>query len=164
MPKRSKTSAKPTPQRNVSTISAEELCGLTGLTDRRHRQLAEQGYFPAPIKSQYQLEPALRGLFSYYRQIDERRRGIREKLDAEKLRKLKLENDETAGVQVSRLKVAEALGAALLETREQLRRLLEEELPIGMASLDVPSARIVGKRHFDKLCERMQALFASWGK
>lgn len=55
-----------------STISAEKLCSLTGLTDRRHRQLAKEGYFPSPIKSQYQLAATISGAFRYYRELSQR--------------------------------------------------------------------------------------------
>ena len=52
----------------VPTISAEKLCGLTGLTDRRHRQLAKAGYFPPPSGGLYQLTPTISGMFKYYRE------------------------------------------------------------------------------------------------
>ncbi len=54
------------------TISGRRLCTLTGLTDRRHRQLAKDGYFPPPIKGQYQLTPTLQGMFRYYRELQHR--------------------------------------------------------------------------------------------
>jgi len=49
-------------------IASEQLCVLTGLTDRRHRQLAKDGWFSPPIKGQYILVPTLQGLFRYYRE------------------------------------------------------------------------------------------------
>jgi len=49
-----------------NSITAEKLCALTGLTDRRHRQLAKAGYFPPPLRGEYQLGPAIKGLFRYY--------------------------------------------------------------------------------------------------
>src|SRR5256885_3244989 len=36
-------------EESKGTISADRLCSLTGLTDRRHRQLAKEGYFPPPM-------------------------------------------------------------------------------------------------------------------
>ena len=56
----------------VQTISNERLCTLTGLSDRRHRQLADDGYFPPPIKGQYQLTPTIQGMFRYYRELQNR--------------------------------------------------------------------------------------------
>lgn len=49
-------------------IHADELETLTGLSDRRHRQLAKDGWFPAPSKSQYVMVPTLQGIFRYYRE------------------------------------------------------------------------------------------------
>lgn len=56
----------------TQTITGERLCTLTGLSDRRHRQLAEQGYFPPPLKGQYQLTPTIQGMFRYYRELQAR--------------------------------------------------------------------------------------------
>lgn len=52
----------------ADTIHADKLCALTGLTDRRHRQLAKAGYFPPPVMSEYQLAPTIKGMFQYYRE------------------------------------------------------------------------------------------------
>lgn len=49
-------------------ISGDKLAALTGLTDRRHRQLAKESWFPSPSHGQYQLIPTLQGLFRYYRE------------------------------------------------------------------------------------------------
>ena len=77
----------------LQTISSDKLCSLTGLTDRRHRQLAKDGYFPPPERSEYQLIPTLRGLFKYAFHDRGREGGT---LGAEKLRKLKEEADRVA--------------------------------------------------------------------
>jgi len=45
------------------TIRGDELAGLCGLTDRRLRQLAKEGYFKPPVKGMYQTGDALRGIF-----------------------------------------------------------------------------------------------------
>lgn len=52
----------------VQKITADKLCAITGLTDRRHRQLASSGYFPPPVRGEYQLGPTLRGMFKFYRE------------------------------------------------------------------------------------------------
>jgi hypothetical protein len=51
-----------------NTISGAELCAFTGLTDRRHRQLADDGFFPPPINGDYPMPDTIRGLFRYYRE------------------------------------------------------------------------------------------------
>lgn len=77
----------------AETISGEELEALTGLTDRRHRQLAKEGYFDPPVRGQYKFHPALRGLFKYFR--EDRNKATME-LSGERLRKLSEEADRIA--------------------------------------------------------------------
>jgi phage terminase Nu1 subunit (DNA packaging protein) len=69
-------------------ISGEQLCTLTGLSDRRHRQLAKDGYFPHPIKGQYQLTLTLQGMFRYYRDLQGR---SNDEFALERLRKTRAE-------------------------------------------------------------------------
>jgi hypothetical protein len=45
---------------------------MTQLTDRWHRRLAEQGYFPPPIRGSYEKDKTLAGIIAYYR--DKQRR------------------------------------------------------------------------------------------
>ena len=144
------------------TISAEKLCALTGLTDRRHRQLAKEGYFPPPIKSQYQLTPTISGMFRYYREYNARLKNKKESIDDEKHRKLKLENDEREGMLTDTAKLASELAAALIPIREELRQKLESEAPLAMSGMDVPENRIVGKRMFDDLSDKLSTIFKRW--
>jgi len=84
---------KPTP-----TISAEQLCALTGLTDKRHRQLAKDGFFPPPIKGEYQFRETINGMFRYYREMTKRARGS---LAEQQLAKAKADR-ELAELEVAR--------------------------------------------------------------
>ena len=72
----------------VQTLSAERLCTLTGLSDRRHRQLAAEGYFPPPVRGQYQLTQTVQGLFRYFR--EQQHRG-NDEFAVERLRKTRAE-------------------------------------------------------------------------
>src|SRR5688572_19445628 len=49
----------------AGTLSREQLCTITGLTDRRHRQLADKGYFPPPVQGRYQAGKTLVGVIRY---------------------------------------------------------------------------------------------------
>lgn len=84
---------------SVPTISGSQLEILTGLTDRRLRQLAKAGYFPPPVKGQYQQTVTIRGLFKYYR--EDHNQSAKTLNDA-KLTKLK------ADAEMAQLKLAEA--------------------------------------------------------
>jgi hypothetical protein len=47
------------------TITSDELREITGLTDIRHRQLANEGYYPPPIRGRYELRAVFRGFVRY---------------------------------------------------------------------------------------------------
>ena len=55
------------------TIDTAQLIRLSGLTDRRLRELAREGWLPAPTLGQFQLVGAIQGLLRYYRERDEKR-------------------------------------------------------------------------------------------
>ena len=83
----------------IVTLTGDQLEILTGLTDRRLRQLAKAGYFPAPVKGKYQQTTTIRGLFKYYR--EDHNQSAKTLNDA-KLTKLK------ADAEMAQLKLAEA--------------------------------------------------------
>src|SRR5438270_7384218 len=55
--------------RQEPTLTSAELREYTGLTDRRHRQIADLGYFPAPVKGKYKRVETLVGMFRYLREL-----------------------------------------------------------------------------------------------
>jgi len=80
-----------------NTISNDKLSAITGLTYRRHKQLADAGFVPKPDRGRWPTLETLRGLFDYYRRDYESKRGLHvEKLRSEKLRAdlLELELEE----------------------------------------------------------------------
>lgn len=104
----------------AKTIDGKTLSDLTGLSDRRHRQLAEAGHFPPPTRGKYDLVATLKGLFKYYRTaIVKKADGI----DAARLKKLNVEieilildRDTKAGLLISTaaaLRVFEQTAAVL---------------------------------------------------
>ena len=80
-------------------ISGAQLEAFTGLSDRRHRQLAKLGYFASPVVGQYRQIETIRGIFKYYR--EDHNVSTRTLTDA-KLQKLK------ADAEMSRIKVSQA--------------------------------------------------------
>jgi hypothetical protein len=74
-------------------LTSEKLCALTGMTDRRHRQIAAEGFFPSPVKGEYQLSATIKGMFQYYRDQSKRKTQTDEEIKGERLRKLKIAND-----------------------------------------------------------------------
>lgn len=59
-----------TKSNTVKTITAKALCAITSLSDRRHRQLADAGYIPHPVRGCYDLPKAVAGILRYYRERD----------------------------------------------------------------------------------------------
>ena len=54
-------------------IEAQQLARLTGLSERRLRQLAQFGAIPTAKRNRYPLAETLQGILSYYRRQDEER-------------------------------------------------------------------------------------------
>jgi phage terminase Nu1 subunit (DNA packaging protein) len=71
-------------------VSQKELCRITGLTDRRHRQLADAGAIPHPIDGKWKVLEVFSGLLRYYRTAAERKTDA---LAAEELRRTRAEAD-----------------------------------------------------------------------
>jgi len=155
-----KAPAPPTPSGGM--IDAEKLCSLSGLTDRRHRQLADQGYFPPPIKGQYQTTPTITGLFRFYKEYSQRHHAAREGIQNEKLREIKRQNDEASGLLVLKSEVAEDLQKFLTPVLAFIRQKFENDLPMSMSGLGVAENRIIGERLYDDLAKRFRTELLKW--
>jgi hypothetical protein len=70
---------------DAERLPGEKLCEITTLSDRRHRQLADEGYFPPPINGVYQLTPTLQGIVRYLR---DQATKAESNMEEEKLKKL----------------------------------------------------------------------------
>lgn len=102
------------------TISAEKLCALTGLTDRRHRQLAKSGYFPSPVMSEYQLAPTIKGMFQYYREQKDKKTNTDERIKKARAEKLELANEATRKEMIPAEEVRREVTRAFYELKTQL--------------------------------------------
>lgn len=137
-------------------ISWQDLCALTGLTDRRHRQLAEQGYFPAPIRGHYRRRETVAGLFKYFQeQLTRRDDSLR--VEQQKLTAVKRETAEEnlailRNEYVAKAEIGPGLRALSLHQRATLRAKLENELAPNLAGL--PALEILErmKRAVDEVC------------
>lgn len=50
------------------TISATQLAKLSGLSERQLRRHSDDGWLPRPVRNEYLLVPAIRGLLRYYQE------------------------------------------------------------------------------------------------
>jgi hypothetical protein len=87
---------------------------------------------------------------------------LRDQKIAEEIRKLKIANDERAGVLVRKDDVIAAISKFLLAGRRILKAKLENEYPSAVAGLDVPQAIIYGKRLHDAIADEFRKLHTIW--
>ena len=139
------------------TISGEKMESFTGLTDRRHRQIAKAGYFPSPKDGMYDGNLAIRGMFKYYA---ETRGEEKQNLSQEKYLKLKADR-QLAELKLSQGR-AEVVGAD--DVADALRRLgakwdqvltqkLETEIPVRMLGKDIVACRAEAREVHDEIRE-----------
>lgn len=112
-------------------ITAEKLCTLTGLTDRRHRQLAKDGWFPHPSKEGYLLTPTIAGMLKYYRESFQKTSRTLAEDKQVKLKKeielLDLKIEEQNRQLVPIVEVDRVWGAVCVAVRQWL--LVDENIP-----------------------------------
>lgn len=111
------------PKSIPDTIEAQDLASLTGLSDRRHRQLAERGYMPMPVRGVYKLRPAVAGIVKYYQQRAKAEDPLRKARQEEIKSRTKLNNLTIAARQRTMVPVAEAvqvLGKFLSEAKGKI--------------------------------------------
>ena len=140
-------------------IAGAKLALLSGLSDRRHRQIAKDGYFPDPIRGRYKFEATISGLFKFYREKQKELREVKQAIADEQHRRLKRENDLEDDLVVSRAEVVSEFRKVVEPIKQMMRQKLENEYPLAVAGLDVPQARIYGKRLEDDILTEWQKLF-----
>lgn len=141
-------------------LSAEKLTALTGLTDRRHRQIAKAGYFPPPYRGQYQQGPTILGMFRYYREKSETVAQLRAKVIEETFRDKKRENDLAEKLVVRKADVLMEFTRAYQPIKEIISRKLENEFPAAAANLDVAQIRPLVRALADELCAEWAGVIA----
>ena len=138
------------------TVSALGLSAWTGLTDRRHRQLAEQGFFPAPIRGQYQIDATLTGLFRHLREQLARKNDDlsieQQKLARARREKTEVERDLLKGDLLHKDQVGPALRNLALHQRATLQYKLEQELAPGLAGKTPVEILQEVRRAVDAIC------------
>lgn len=88
--------------------------------------------------------------------------SLRDEKLREEIRKLRIKNDRDQGLVVPRARVAESISRILPTAMGQLEQKLVNEYPSAVAGLDVPQARVYGKRVFDDLAASLRAFEKEW--
>jgi hypothetical protein len=145
----------------VDTDTVSRWLNVTGQT---LRTVAKTGkYFTIPDKGQWDLEKTTNGFVRYLREQNERDRDKKKEFDAERVRKLKLANDETEGELVRIETLMETAAPTLQKIKEIIYSKLNDEMPIAVAGMDVPQSRIYGTRLAGEIIKLCSELFKKWG-
>ena len=144
------------------TIGTKEICHMLDRSEQNLREMAKRNIFPAPIKGRWELGLVVRGFVDWMNQNNQREADLKKKIDEQRERKLKLENDETEKQLVRVEKLAEMAGPTLEKFKEVLYQKLQNEMPISVAGMDVPQSRIYGTRLAAEILKPLQTIFKSW--
>src|SRR5262245_31682944 len=138
-------------------LSADQLCTLTGLTDRRHRQLADAGYFPPPVRGFYQAAPTIKGMFRYLTEQvakkDDSLAAERKLYTRARREKAETENKILLEKYLPKAEVGPAIRNLGLRLRALLQTKLETELPPKLVGLKPLEIRALCQATVDDLCK-----------
>lgn len=160
--------AGPAPQspQPPGTLTGEQIEALTGLTDRRVRQLAKMGYFSSPVRGLYKQTETIRGLFKYYR---EDRHAEAKTMHEAKLTKLRAEA-EMAQIKLAETKTELApiadVRAYLANTAAKFDQMLTQkidvEAPARLVGKDIVAARAECQQIHDEMRETVNTGLSSY--
>ena len=140
-------------------LSVHSLAVETGFDPRTVRKrLVDAGLFPPDQHPLAKVLDALRPASG-----DQDGDTIKERKTFEEWRKLKIANDVKEGVLIPRAAVAETVRKLGAKFGELLTAKLEQEYPATVAGLDVPSARIYGKKLNDQIRAEVRTWAEDWG-
>jgi len=150
------------------TISAEELCVLTELSDRQHRNIAAAGNFPLPIDGKYQFWPTMRGLLKYYREKNTRTKegagdSKKRKTEVEtKILEIKLAREERRSIE--RSEVNKLFLHVASQQKAVLFAALEREYPGKVVGRTASEISLAGRQLGDRLCAIFTREADQWQK
>lgn len=149
-----------------ATITGDQLEALTGLSDRRIRQLAKMGYFPPPVRGVYQQVATIRGLFKYYREDRSKSTSTFQEARTKKI---------SAEAELAQLKVAEARAEVIsvpdavefmsrfaAKLNQLLTQKIETEVPARLLGKDIVAARTEARQIHDEVWEVCNAGLNEW--
>lgn len=93
---------------------------------------------------------------------DKPSRSLRDEKLIEEIRKLRLANDREDQKLITKAQVKASMRRCLTPASAMLEQRLVNEYPTGVAGLDVPQARIYGKRLCDELLGFLQSFEKEW--
>ena len=160
-------------KKHTPTISAAELTAFTGYTDRRHRQLADEGYFPKPADGRYERDATHAGLYRFFREMLAKKDNTLEKKRVEQLTKKNKILDQTEELNELNLgerkgdlrsskQLADALFQLYQETKSILWQRVVDQLPSIVVGMDVESTREIAKGVVNDILNKHQEFAKTW--
>jgi hypothetical protein len=140
--------------KTTQTITAAELTKLTGLTDRRFRQLANDGFSPPGKRGVYEYEATIAGLFKFYQSLNDPE--LKKKTAFENWRGKKIANDYKTGRLIDAASNDRFLVAATKGFQAILRQKLINELPSNAAGQDAPAIRILSEGLYNRTIQELK--------
>jgi len=139
-------------------VSVHSLANETGI-DRRtiRKRLVDAGLFPPRGHHRAAILKAIRPAIG-----DKSGDSLKERKTFEEWRKLKLRNDREEAVLIPRVQVAETVRLLAAKFGALLDAKLENEYPAAVAGLDIPGARIYGKKLSDAIRAEVQSWASLW--
>ena len=145
-----------------ATITTAQLEHICNLTERRLRQLAQDGKIPQPTGGRWPMVETIQRLFGFYQQHGP-------ELSAEKLRKLRAERrmkemqaDKEAGRLLDRSVICPALRNLAMNQRAALQNKFEVEMPAKLTGLDPITIRARMAEAVDQICDMFQQSTRKW--
>lgn len=165
--KRKPQAARPRRVRGIpSMVEAPIIEKLTGLGERRLRQLAAEGFFPPAIENRFDLVATVQGVLAYYRDAKNRYRENVDRLKAAKLeregQKLELELLRLEGQTLEASDVDTFLLHVATEMKLSLYQVLVKELPPRAAGRTDAELTVLGRETAEKLCAIFSGNHTRW--
>lgn len=154
-----KKSAAP---RVLRPLSRAELSEISGLSNRRHEQLAAEGYFAQPTRGAYAVIPTLQGLLRYYRERAEQARTplvqiAERKAETEaRIAALKLAREERTSV--PKAHIAPAAKRIVAAAKAQLYQSLVTDLSLRLEGKPLAERRAMLRATADDICDVLAGL------
>lgn len=151
---------------DTKTLSADRLCELSGLTHRRHLQLAADGFFPAPVGMMWELEPTIQGLFKFYREHNTRTKeklvSTKEEKTQKEIRLLEMKIEEQERQTVKRSDVSKLFLHVSSKQKAVLFAALEREYPGKVVGRTASEISAHGRALADRLCDVFAREVEQW--
>jgi len=157
---------KKTKKKAAFANNKAHLSELLGVSRRTIQNASLIPGWPKPASNgTWKVESARKFLEANTAALDDSNRDIgslKKEIAAEQARKLRLANEETEGRLTDTEKLSRLIGPILSNFKDLIYQKLGNEIPIAMAGVDVPQARIIGNRYAGELLEKMQRAFQKW--